>query len=204
VPTLAEVYAKAKYLYEQGPAHHDRKCHFGLVDVEAKERIKNPRKRVVFETDETNASEFHEQKERYIKAAGGNKTLGIHAMILILKEVSSEAIAGIIEQSEWKSILNWRKEPDSKTRGALLAGGYTLELLITASTWKGKMLSQSDESYSSAKAGVATGAERITAGTMARWTTSIAETAWTVAGAKRIYVGLVPNVTESGITESRS
>jgi hypothetical protein len=100
VPTLEEVYLKSKFLYEQGPAHHQRKCHFGLVDVEAKERIKHPRKRVIFETDETNAAEFHEQKERYINACGGNKTLGIHAMIKMLGMVSEEAIKGLMEQQD--------------------------------------------------------------------------------------------------------
>ena len=98
MPTLAEVYAKAKYLYEQGPAHHNRRCHFGLVDVEAKERIKHPRRRVVFECDETNAAEFHQQKERYINACGGNKTMGVHAMIKMLGLVSDEAIKGLMEQ----------------------------------------------------------------------------------------------------------
>ena len=100
MPTLEEVYLKAKFLYEQGPAHHSRKCHFGLVDVEAKERILNPNKnkRVVFVTDATNASEFHQQKERYIEACGGNKTLGIHAMVKMLGLVSGEAIKGLMEQ----------------------------------------------------------------------------------------------------------
>jgi hypothetical protein len=100
LPTLEEVYLKAKFLYEQGPAHHHRKCHFGLVDVEAKQRILNPdkNKRVVFVTDATNASEFHQQKERYITACGSNKTIGIHVMIQVLSAVSDEIIKGIAEQ----------------------------------------------------------------------------------------------------------
>jgi hypothetical protein len=102
VPTLEEVYLKAKFLYEQGPAHHKRKCHFGLVDVEAKARILNPDKnnRVDFITDATSASEFHQQKERYIEACGGNKTLGIHAMILLLGKISTEAIKGLIADGD--------------------------------------------------------------------------------------------------------
>jgi|SRR5882757_3266149 len=99
MPTLEEVYFATKFLYEQGPAHRSRKCHYGLVDVEAKQRILNPDKnrRVIFVTDETNYVEFHKQKERYIEACGGNKTLGIHAMILLLSKISSEAIKGLVE-----------------------------------------------------------------------------------------------------------
>jgi hypothetical protein len=88
MPTLAEVYAKAKFLYEQGPAHHSRKCHFGLVDVEAKERILNPRKyrRIVISTDEQNYSEFAAMREAYSVTLNENPTLVVQAIIEAMKE----------------------------------------------------------------------------------------------------------------------
>lgn len=93
MPTLEEVAARVNFLMEQGG--HDRKCHFGLVDVETKERIANPkgRTRLIKELGSPEAySEWNAEFDRYYEAAG-NPTIAQSIMLRLLQQLPTSSIA---------------------------------------------------------------------------------------------------------------
>ena len=82
----------------------DRKCHFGLIDVEAKERIKNApnkegkrRTRLIKELHTPEAySEWNAEFSRYTEAAG-NPIIAQSIMLRLLQQLSSESIGKLAE-----------------------------------------------------------------------------------------------------------
>ena len=100
MPTLKEVYERARFLMDQ-PENHDRKCHFGLTDVEAKERVKNVkgRTRLIVELDHPDTySEFAAQFDRY-RSICGNVHVAYGIMLDLLKALPDESIKKLSEGS---------------------------------------------------------------------------------------------------------
>lgn len=102
MPTLEEVFEEVKFLIGKGD--RQRKCHFGLIDVEAKERAENPkgRTRFVIETDCPEMySAFNAEKDRIIEAAG-NKSVALSIMHRAWQQLSSDMVRELAkdEQSE--------------------------------------------------------------------------------------------------------
>lgn len=98
MPTLEEVAATVKFLMEKGD--HARKCHFGLVDVEAKERAANPKGRTRFikELDSPEAySEWNTEWERWILACDGHKPIAQDLMLRALQQYSEPMIQRLAE-----------------------------------------------------------------------------------------------------------
>jgi hypothetical protein len=95
MPTLEEVAGRVNFLMEQGG--HDRKCHFGLVDVEAKERAANPkgRTRLIKELGSPEAyGEWNAEFDRYYQAAG-NPIIAQSIMLRLLKQLSTDSITAL-------------------------------------------------------------------------------------------------------------
>jgi hypothetical protein len=90
MPTVDEIYEKAKYLRSVGGGA--RKAHFGLIDVEAKERIANPKGKVrfIFEcVDAETCSEFHAEKDRIYEAVG-NVAVAQEIMLKLWRSATDE------------------------------------------------------------------------------------------------------------------
>jgi hypothetical protein len=90
MPTVEEVYQKVKFLREKGDGN--RKTHFGLIDVEAKERIANPKGKVrfIFEcVDADTCSEFHVEKDRIYEAVG-NVAVAQEIMLKLWRSATTE------------------------------------------------------------------------------------------------------------------
>jgi hypothetical protein len=97
VPSLDEVAAQVKFLLSKGDGA--RKCHFGLVDVEAKERIANPKGRVRFIKEMGSPEEYSEwnsEFDRYTEAVG-NPVIARSIMLRCLRQLSDEMIASLAE-----------------------------------------------------------------------------------------------------------
>ena len=97
MPSLEEVAEVVKYLLSKGDG--DRKCHFGLIDVEAAERKANPkgRTRFVLETDDAEMySAFNAEKDRII-AAAGNKSVALSIMHRAWCQLSNEMVRTLAE-----------------------------------------------------------------------------------------------------------
>lgn len=106
MPSLKEVAEKVNYLLSNGDDNAERKCHFGLIDIEAKERAENPKGRTRFQVD-TDCPDmyaaFNVEKDRYI-AAAGNKSVALSIMLRCWQQLSDETIHRLAEdQSEEKS-----------------------------------------------------------------------------------------------------
>ena len=102
MPSLEEVFEKVKFLMSKGDS--SRKCHFGLIDVEAKERAENPKgkTRFSFETDDAEMyKRLNIQKNRWM-ALIPNKSVAIDMMCRMWEEPSDEVITefGKDEQQE--------------------------------------------------------------------------------------------------------
>jgi len=92
MPTLEEVGERVKFLLSKGDK--SRKCHFGLVDVEAKERIANPRgrTRLIKELGSAEAyAEWNAEFDRYYEAAG-SPVIAQSVMLRLLKQLPTESI----------------------------------------------------------------------------------------------------------------
>jgi hypothetical protein len=92
MPTLEEVAARVNFLLSKGDG--GRKCHFGLVDVEAKERIANPKGRTRLIKELGSAEEYSEwnlEFDRYADAAG-NPVIGRSIMLRLLKQLPTSSI----------------------------------------------------------------------------------------------------------------
>jgi hypothetical protein len=97
MPTLKEVADRVNFLLSKGDG--GRKCHFGLVDVEAKERKENPkgRTRFIMECDCADTySAFNAEKDRYIEVAG-NKSVALSIMLRCWQQLSDMAIRKLAE-----------------------------------------------------------------------------------------------------------
>lgn len=93
MPSLEEVFEKVKFLMAKGDK--SRKCHFGLVDVEAKERRENPKgkTRFIMETDDPLMyAAFNEQKDRYLRLIP-NKSVALSILHERWSEPTDEEIA---------------------------------------------------------------------------------------------------------------
>lgn len=104
MPGLREVAERVNFLLREG-ADPERKCHFGLIDVEAKERKENPkgRTRFIMECDcaDTYAA-FNAEKDRYIEAAG-NKSVALSIMLRCWQQLSDEVIRRLATDDAEKS-----------------------------------------------------------------------------------------------------
>jgi hypothetical protein len=95
LPSLEEVAARVNFLLSKGDGA--RKCHFGLVDVEAKERIANPKRRVRFVKEMGSPEEYSEwnmEFDRYTEAAG-NPVIARSIMLRLLKQLSDDSIRAL-------------------------------------------------------------------------------------------------------------
>lgn len=100
MPTVEEVYQRAKFLREKGDGA--RKAHFGLVDVEAKERIANPkgRTRLIKEMGSAAAyGEWNLEFDRYCEAAG-SPVIGQSIMLRLLQQLPSSSITKLAEDDQ--------------------------------------------------------------------------------------------------------
>lgn len=62
------------------------------------ERTGKPKTRIVWETNDPEVySLFHVEKEKYMKAAGGNPVIGTEAMLVALKMHDFEAVRGFVQ-----------------------------------------------------------------------------------------------------------
>jgi hypothetical protein len=101
LPTLEEVFEKVKFLMTNGDDNAARKCHFGLVDVEIKERIANPkgRKRLIKELGSAEEySEWNAEWDRYVEQAG-NPVIARSIMLRCLRQLSNETIRRLAEDA---------------------------------------------------------------------------------------------------------
>jgi hypothetical protein len=101
MPSLEEVFEKVKFLMSKGD--NQRKCHFGLIDVEAKERQENPKgkTRFIFETDDAEMyKRMNAQKDRWLQLIP-NKSVAVDMMCRVWEECSDATITefGQDEQS---------------------------------------------------------------------------------------------------------
>jgi hypothetical protein len=95
MPTLEEVGRRVNFLLSKGDK--GRKCHFGLIDVEAKERAENPkeRTRLVKELHTPVAyREWNEQFDRYVTLVT-DPNIAYKIMRDILAQVSDESIKAL-------------------------------------------------------------------------------------------------------------
>lgn len=102
VPSLKEVAEKINFLLTNGDDNADRRCHFGLIDVETKERAENPKKytRVQFRCDPQTYEDFHKQLNRYITACGNHPGIAHAIMIRLLAQLSSESITKLADDEQ--------------------------------------------------------------------------------------------------------
>jgi hypothetical protein len=99
MPNLEEVYERVKFLLTKGDGQ--RKCHFGLVDVEAKERIANPKGRTRLIKELGSAEEYSEwnaEWDRYVQQAG-NPVIARSIMLHLLKQLPDSSIKRLAEDS---------------------------------------------------------------------------------------------------------
>lgn len=92
MPSLREVAERANFLLSKGDG--ERKCHFGLIDVEAKERAENPKGKTRFQVETDCAemyAEMNSEKDRIIKAAG-NKSVALSIMVRAWQQLSDEMV----------------------------------------------------------------------------------------------------------------
>lgn len=102
MPTLEEIGAQVEYLLKN-PANKQRKAHFGLVDVEQRERIANPKGRTRFirELDSPEAySEWNLEWERWILGCGGHKPIAQDLMLRALQQYSQQMIEKLAEDEQ--------------------------------------------------------------------------------------------------------
>ncbi len=102
MPTLEEVAARVNFLMEQGG--HDRKCHFGLVDVEAKERIANagPKKRTRFIKEMDSAETYSQMNaafDRFISLTG-NPQIAFQLILELLAALPDESIVRMAQADQ--------------------------------------------------------------------------------------------------------
>ena len=100
MPTLEEVYERVKFLLSKGD--RSRKCHFGLVDVEAKERIANPKGRTRLIKEMASPEEYSEwnaEFDRYYEAAG-NPVIARSVMLRLLKQLPDSSIRALAADEE--------------------------------------------------------------------------------------------------------
>lgn len=101
MPSLKEVAAKVNYLLTNGDDNADRKCHFGLIDVEVKERIANagpkPKTRLVRELHSAEAySDWNAEFSRYVEAAG-DPNMAYSIMLRLLQQLPTSSIKRLAE-----------------------------------------------------------------------------------------------------------
>ena len=99
MPTLEEVGQRVQFLLSKGDK--SRKCHFGLVDVEARERAANPkqRTRLVKELHTSTAySEWNVQFDRYVTLVG-DPGIAYKIMVDVLASVTEESIKSLAEET---------------------------------------------------------------------------------------------------------
>jgi hypothetical protein len=90
---LEEVAERVNFLLREGSNPH-RKCHFGLVDVEAKERAANPKghKRLIKELSSAEEyGEWNAEFDRFYEQAG-NPVIARSIMLRAWKQLSNELI----------------------------------------------------------------------------------------------------------------
>jgi len=105
MPSLKEVADRVNFLLSKGDG--ERKCHFGLVDVEAKERIANPKRRTRFikEMEPEEYSEWNAEWDRYVDAAG-NPVIARSIMLRLLKQLPEASIKRLAEDEPSKPTSN--------------------------------------------------------------------------------------------------
>lgn len=99
MPSLQEVADRVNFLLSKGDGA--RKCHFGLVDVEAKERIANPKGRTRLIKELGSAEEYSEwnaEFDRYAEAAG-NPVVARSVMLRLLKQLPDSSIKKLAEDN---------------------------------------------------------------------------------------------------------
>lgn len=112
MPTVAEIYEQAKFLLSKGDGA--RKCHFGLVDVEAKERIANPkgRTRLIKELGSASAyAEWNAEWDRYYEIAG-SPVIAQSIMLRCLKQLSNELIRTLSEDQDAEDFMLGKDRPN--------------------------------------------------------------------------------------------
>ena len=100
MPTLEEVAAQVNFLLSKGDGA--RKCHFGLVDVEAKERIANPKGRTRLIKEMSSAQEYSEWNSEFDRfyAAAGSPVIARSIMLRTWKQLSDELIKKLATDEE--------------------------------------------------------------------------------------------------------
>lgn len=97
MPSLKEVADRVNFLLSKGDG--ERKCHFGLVDVEAKERIANPKGRTRLIKEMSSPEEYSEWNAEFdrIYAAAGSPVIARQIMLRAWKQLSNELVKRLAE-----------------------------------------------------------------------------------------------------------
>jgi hypothetical protein len=104
LPTLDALKVWVEYQIAQGKG----RCHTNhvvVIEDENKQRAENPpdeegkkKTRIVWETNDPDVyALFHAEKEKYMKAAGGNPVIGTEAMLVALKMHDFEAVRKFVQ-----------------------------------------------------------------------------------------------------------
>ena len=114
MPSLEEVGERVKFLLSKGDKA--RKCHFGLVDVEARERAANPkqRTRLVRDLHTPQAySEWNAQFDRYVTLVT-DPNIAYKIMVDVLAFVTDETIQGMAEGTKPLEVIKQYVENQKK------------------------------------------------------------------------------------------
>lgn len=105
--TVKDVFEHCRWLIEHGRGAEPGKLFMPKVEAQRRKANKEGYRRVVFQVDEQLYRDWHEQKDRYVEACGGNVPVAYAIMLRLLAQLESSSIAKLAgdEQSEVKESL---------------------------------------------------------------------------------------------------
>ena len=90
--TVADVLEHCKFLVSKGRSMEPAKLFMPKVEAQRRKENKEGYRRVVFQVDEQLYRDWHEQKDRYVEAAGGNVPIAYAIMLRLLAQLPTDAI----------------------------------------------------------------------------------------------------------------
>lgn len=95
--TVQDVFEHCRWLIDKGRGAEPGKLFMPKVEAQRRKENKEGYRRIVFQVDEQFYRDWHEQKDRYVEASGGNPMIAYAIMLRLLAQLptgSIEKLAG--------------------------------------------------------------------------------------------------------------
>lgn len=104
--TVADVLKHCEWLVSKGRGGEPGKLFMPKVEAQRRKENKEGYRRVIFQVDEQLYRDWHEQKDRYVEASGGNPAIAYAIMLRLLAQLPNDSIQRLAEDDHKESLAD--------------------------------------------------------------------------------------------------